>query len=47
VIKPNWGSHGDYIILDIADVDELAEKIEEFLEKTGGKTPFIVEEQFP
>jgi carbamoylphosphate synthase large subunit len=46
VIKPNWGSHGDYIILDIENQEKLNQKIDEFLHETGGSMPFIIEEQF-
>lgn len=46
VIKPNWGSHGDGVYMDIVNKKHLEEIIQKFLIQFGRGMPFLVEKQF-
>lgn len=43
VLKPNWGSHGDDIVVDIRDAQELNKAIHHFVDKHGFKALYILE----
>ena len=43
VLKPNWGSHGDYVEADIQNNAELEVAIWKFIAFRGLKTAFIIE----
>lgn len=44
VLKPNWGSHGDYVVPDIRDRGALELAIWKFVALRGIDEPFIIEE---
>lgn len=43
VLKPNWGSHGDYVIANIQNRHEIEIAISNFVAQKGSNTAFIVE----
>jgi cyanophycin synthetase len=43
VLKPNWGSHGDYVEADIQNRQELEIAIWKFVAQRGINTAFIIE----
>ena len=43
VLKPNWGSHGDYVEADIQNIEEIEVAIWKFVAKRGINTAFIIE----
>lgn len=43
VLKPNWGSHGDHIVVNIENELELNKAIGDFAEKAGWHALFILE----
>lgn len=45
VLKPNWGSHGDHVYMNIDGISKLKKTIEIFIEENKDM-PFIIEEQF-
>ncbi len=47
VLKPNWGSHGDYIKLPLINIDQVESAIWQFITELGPNEPFILEEYFP
>lgn len=47
VIKPNWGSHGDFVHVDIENEEQLIQAINNFQSLAGRDTPFILEEFKP
>lgn len=47
VLKPNWGSHGDHVKVDIQNQEELLLAIEEFKNDTHVNEPFILEQYYP
>ena len=46
VLKPDWGSHGDFVSVDIRDEKELKKITKEFFKEYGKETSFLVEEYF-
>lgn len=47
VLKPNWGSHGEHVKVDIQNQEDLALAIEEFKNETHVNEPFIIEQYYP
>lgn len=47
VLKPNWGSHGDHVKVDIQNQVELSLAIEEFKHDTHVNEAFILEQYYP
>jgi D-alanine-D-alanine ligase-like ATP-grasp enzyme len=47
VLKPNWGSHGDYVVVDINSIKELEEAIFNFYKNHQENEPFIIEKFYP
>lgn len=47
VLKPNWGSHGDHIVVDIQNSLQLEQAIYNFYKIHNENEPFIIEEFFP
>lgn len=47
VIKPNWGSHGDFVMVDINSNAELEKSLSIFYSENNPNTPFIIEKFFP
>lgn len=47
VLKPNWGSHGDHIVVDIQNSQQLEQAIFNFYKNHNQNEPFIVEQFFP
>ena len=47
VLKPNWGSHGDNVYVNIQNEEELEAVIDVFLQKNKNETAFILEEYVP
>lgn len=47
VLKPNWGSHGDNVHVDLKDENDLVSAIEVFKKNTSKVEAFIVEEFKP
>lgn len=47
VLKPNWGSHGDNVQVNIKDQAELEKAISLFISKTSSNEPFIIEKFYP
>lgn len=47
VLKPNWGSHGDNVQVDIRNEEFLIEAINSYVKKTNEYSAFIVEEFKP
>lgn len=47
VLKPNWGSHGDFVVVDINSVKELEHTIFEFYKHHHENEPFIIEKFYP
>lgn len=47
VLKPNWGSHGDNVQVDIRDEKSLMDAINNFKTKTSNVNAFIIEEFKP
>lgn len=44
VLKPNWGSHGDFIKMNLENSQELELAILDFVKQTSSGEPFIIEE---
>lgn len=47
VLKPNWGSHGDFIYVNIENKKELEQAIFEFYKFHNKNEPFIIEKFYP
>lgn len=47
VLKPNWGSHGDNIQVNIKNEQELSEAISHFIEANNENEAFIIESFHP
>ncbi len=47
VLKPNWGSHGDYVVPDLRDKQSLELALWKFVSLRGINEPFIIEEYLP
>lgn len=47
VLKPNWGSHGDHIVVDIQNEKQLEKAIYHFYTNHSSETPFILESFHP
>jgi len=47
VLKPNWGSHGDDIVVDIQNEQQLKNSVIEFYQKYDQDTPFLIEKFYP
>lgn len=47
VLKPNWGSHGDHVQVNIKNEDQLINAIDFFVKNTSIKEPFIIEKYYP
>lgn len=47
VLKPNWGSHGDFVVVDIQNKYQLEQAILHFYQYHHSDEPFIIEECFP
>lgn len=47
VLKPNWGSHGDSVVVDIQNTEQLEHAIFNFYKTHNENEPFIVEQFFP
>lgn len=47
VLKPNWGSHGDHVQVNIKNEHELQHAISFFVKNTSIKEPFIIEKYYP
>lgn len=47
VLKPNWGSHGDHVQVNIKNENDLILAIQEFIKKTDFNQAFIIEKFFP
>lgn len=47
VLKPNWGSHGDHVQVDIRNQEALVKAIKKFCNETSNDTPFILEDFKP
>lgn len=47
VLKPNWGSHGDFVVVDINSVKELESAIFDFYQHHNANEPFIIEKFYP
>lgn len=47
VLKPNWGSHGDHIVVDIQNVEQLEKAIYHFYIAHDNNEPFIIEKFYP
>lgn len=47
VLKPNWGSHGNHVQVDIRNSDSLELAIWHFLAHMGPNEPFILEKFYP
>lgn len=47
VLKPNWGSHGDFVIVNIENKIELEQAITYFYQFHNENEPFIIEQFFP
>lgn len=47
VLKPNWGSHGNYVQIDIRNEQELEAAIWQFTALRGMEEPFIIEKFYP
>lgn len=45
IIKPNWGSHGDHVYMNL-DHEDLENAIHMLLKDAGSEMPFFVERQF-
>lgn len=46
VLKPNWGSHGDEVHMDINSTEELKSCIDSLLANIEDTMPFFIERQF-
>lgn len=47
VIKPNWGSHGNHIQVNLKTAQQLEAAIWYFISNNGHDEPFIIEKFFP
>lgn len=47
VLKPNWGSHGDFVVVDIHNVEQLEKAIFDFYRHHHENEPFIIEKFYP
>ncbi len=47
VLKPNWGSHGDGVYVDISSISELEKAIFNFYQSHHHNEPFIIEKFYP
>lgn len=47
VLKPNFGSHGDFVFTNIENKKELKRAISEFYKNYHQDTPFIIEKFYP
>ncbi|MDO8507905.1 MAG: ATP-grasp domain-containing protein [bacterium] len=47
VVKPNWGSHGDSVFVEIKNERELVSAVNHLEEETGVNTLFLVEKHLP
>ncbi len=47
VLKPNWGSHGDFVVTNINSVMELEKAIFLFYKHHSENEPFIIEKFYP
>lgn len=47
VLKPNWGSHGDFVVVDIQNRNQLEHAIMNFYQSHNENEPFIIEQCFP
>lgn len=47
VLKPNWGSHGNHVQVDIRNQMELESAIWQFQALCGKEEPFIIEKFYP
>lgn len=47
VLKPNWGSHGDHVQVNIKNEQELQLCINQFIEQTSQNDAFIIEKYYP
>ena len=47
VLKPNWGSHGNHVQVDIRNSVELESAIWQFQTLCGREEPFIIERYYP
>lgn len=47
VIKPNWGSHGNHIQVNLKTAEQLEIAIWHFISNNGHDEPFIIEKFFP
>ena len=47
VLKPNWGSHGDFVYVDINSTDELIKSLSLFYKEKDPNEPFIIEQFYP
>lgn len=47
VLKPNWGSHGDHIQVDLRNEQELETALWKFIATLGKNTAFILEKYHP
>ncbi len=45
VVKPNFGSHGNGVHMDLENLCDVKEAIDELVKSNGGK-PYLIEEQF-
>ncbi len=46
VVKPNMGSHGDFVYSDLNSERELGDAVADFVKYCGDSTPFIIEKHF-
>ena len=47
VLKPNWGSHGDFVVVDINSTETLEKAIFSFYQHHHENEPFIIEKFYP
>lgn len=47
IIKPNWGSHGDGVVVNIENEEELKSAINNFYKNNNKEVPFILEKFYP
>lgn len=47
VLKPNWGSHGDHVQVNLQNAEQLQNAIHLFISSTREHEPFIIEKYYP